>query len=136
MTDDNGDKGFKVVDRRIHDIDGSEKPNDDGADAASAADVPQDVRHDVPHDDQMLQFDFITFLLSLHHSAACHLGAAPEPETNTCRENLPLAKQTIDILGMLQEKTQGNLTGEEERILSEILYDLRMAYIKAIKQKP
>lgn len=76
-------------------------------------------------------FDFITFVLSLHRSAACHLGRAPDPETNTCQENMPLAKQTIDILGMLQDKTQGNLTGEEERILSEILYDLRVAFVKA-----
>lgn len=77
------------------------------------------------------EFDFITFVLSLHRSAACHLGRAPDPETNTCQENMPLAKQTIDILSMLLEKTQGNLTGEEERILSEVLYDLRMAFVKA-----
>ncbi len=88
-----------------------------------------------PGDESLLEFDFITFVLSLHRSAACHLGCAPDPDTNVCQENLPLAKQTIDILSMLQDKTQGNLTGEEERILSEILFDLRMAYIKAINTK-
>ena len=77
------------------------------------------------------EFDFVTFVMSLHQSAACHLGKAPDPETQTCQENLPLAKQTIDILTMLQNKTQGNLTGEEERILSEILYDLKMSFVQA-----
>ena len=56
-----------------------------------------------------------------------------DPETNQCTKNLPLAKQTIDILGMLQEKTKGNLNGEEERILSEILYDLRVLYVQNSK---
>jgi hypothetical protein len=75
----------------------------------------------------------MTFILSLHNSAACLLGKAPYPDTGTCAVNLPMAKQTIDIIGMLQEKTKGNLTGEEERFLSEILYDLRMAYVQAAK---
>lgn len=74
--------------------------------------------------------DFVTFVLSLYHSAGCHLGLSPNPETKTCDENLPLAKETIDILALLQEKTQGNLTGEEERILSEVLFNLRMSFVK------
>jgi hypothetical protein len=74
--------------------------------------------------------DFVTFVLSLHHSAGCHLGLSENPETKTCEENLPLAKETIDILELLQEKTQGNLTGEEERILSEVLFNLRVSFVK------
>jgi hypothetical protein len=80
------------------------------------------------------QMDFVTFVLSLAHSTSCHLGVSPNPETKTCEQNLPLAKETIDILGMLQDKTQGNLTGEEERILSEVLFDLRMAFVQASRQ--
>lgn len=83
----------------------------------------------------MPKMDFVTFILSLAHSTSCHLGVSPNPETKTCEENLPLARETIDILGMLQEKTQGNLTGEEERILHEVLFDLRMAYVQASKKK-
>jgi hypothetical protein len=131
MADQDGDKTFKVVDRRSHEADGTEKPEEEDAGTAG----PPGEQPDAPRDEPLFQFDFITFLLSLHHSAACHLGATPEPETRTCKENLPLAKQTIDILGMLQEKTQGNLSGEEERILSEILYDLRVAYVKAASKK-
>jgi hypothetical protein len=82
----------------------------------------------------MPKMDFITFVLSLARSTSCHLGVSQNPETKTCEENLPLAKETIDILVMLQEKTQGNLTGEEERILSEVLFDLRMAFVQASKK--
>ena len=82
--------------------------------------------------------DFTTFVLSLSHSALMHLGEAPHPETDAVQKNLPLAKQTIDLIGMLEEKTKGNLTGDEERLISQILFDLRMRYVeleKAEKKK-
>ncbi len=59
-----------------------------------------------------------------------HLGVMDDPSTGEKVKNLPLAKQTIDILGMLEEKTKGNLTEDEEKMLKNILYDLRMIYIK------
>lgn len=74
--------------------------------------------------------DFATFVLSLSHSALMHLGEAPHPEDDGVRVSLPLAKQTIDLLGLLEEKTKGNLTGEEERLLTQILFDLRMRYVE------
>lgn len=82
--------------------------------------------------------DFTTFVLSLSHSALMHLGEAPHPETDAVQKNLPLAKQTIDLIGMLEEKTKGNLTGDEERLITQILFDLRMRYVeleKAEKKK-
>ncbi len=75
--------------------------------------------------------DFNTFLLSLSTSALMHLGAIPDADAEV---NLPLARQTIDCIVLLEEKTRGNLTGEEERLLSEILYDLRMRFLTASKQ--
>lgn len=81
--------------------------------------------------DPEVPIDFTTFILSLSSSAAFHLGLAPHPESDRCCENLPMAKQTIDILGVLQEKTKGNLSGEEERMLGEVIYNLRMAYVDA-----
>jgi hypothetical protein len=84
-----------------------------------------------PGSDPQVPIDFTTFILSLSSSAAFHLGLAPHPENDTCCENLPMAKQTIDILAMLEEKTKGNVTGAEERLLSEVLYNLRMAYVAA-----
>ena len=89
-------------------------------------------------EDPSVPIDFATFVLSLSSSAAYHLGLAPHPEgeeEGTCT-NLPMAKQTIDILGILQEKTKGNLTGEEERILSEVLYNLRMAFVRESEKQP
>ncbi|HEU4382300.1 MAG TPA: DUF1844 domain-containing protein [Anaeromyxobacteraceae bacterium] len=73
--------------------------------------------------------DFYTFILSLGSSAFVHLGDAPHPETGKVGTNLLLAKQTIDILGMLQEKTRGNLAPEEEKMLQTLLSDLRMRFV-------
>ena len=71
-----------------------------------------------------------TFIFSLSSSALVNLGEIPEPETNLTRIDLPIAKQIIDTLGMLQEKTKGNLDQDEERLLKSVLYDLRMRYIQ------
>jgi hypothetical protein len=74
--------------------------------------------------------DFYTFVLSLGSSAFIHLGDAPHPETGELvPANLPLAKQTIDILSMLREKTRGNLTPEEEKFMENLLTDLRLRYV-------
>jgi hypothetical protein len=77
--------------------------------------------------------DFTTFVLSLSHSALMHMGEAPNPETGGVAKNLPLARQSIDLIAMLEVKTKGNLTGDEERLLSQILYDLRMRYVELSK---
>ena len=77
--------------------------------------------------------DFPTFVLSLSHSALVHLGDAPNPADGRTEINLPLARQTVDLLDLLQEKTRGNLTGEEERTLAQVLYDLRMRYVEVAK---
>lgn len=80
--------------------------------------------------DPNIPIDFATFILSLSSSATYHLGLLPHPDTQEPCANLPMAKQTIDILTVLQNKTAGNLNGEEERLLSEILYNLRMAFVR------
>lgn len=80
--------------------------------------------------------DFSTFVLSLSHSALVHLGDAPSPDGEARTPNLVLAHQTIDLLEILSEKTKGNLTGEEERLLDHVLYELRMRYVEVAKEKP
>jgi len=77
--------------------------------------------------------DFTTFVLSLSHSALLHLGDAPDPVSGERRVDLPLARQSIDLIALLQEKTRGNLTGEEERVLAQALFDLRMRYVEVAK---
>ncbi len=89
--------------------------------------------------DEHPTLDFATFILSLSHSALVHLGEAPHPDGEAPAKDLALARQTIDMLGLLEEKTRGNLTGDEERLLSQILYDLRMRFLelsKASGKKP
>jgi Domain of unknown function (DUF1844) len=83
--------------------------------------------------DPLPRIDFATFVLSLSHSALMHLGEAPDPETGAIEKNLPLARQTIDLVTMLEEKTKGNLTGDEERLIGQILFDLRMRYVEMSK---
>lgn len=76
--------------------------------------------------------DFSTFVLSVIGSAYVHLGDAPGPDGGGER-NLELARQDIDLLGMLEEKTRGNLTGDEERLLTQGLYDLRLRFVEVAK---
>jgi hypothetical protein len=81
-------------------------------------------------DYQLPKINFATFIFSLNSSVLVQLGLIDDPATGKKTKHLPLAKQTIDILGMLEEKTRGNLTKDEETMLKNILYDLRMIYVK------
>jgi hypothetical protein len=76
------------------------------------------------------EINFSTFIISLNASALVQLGVIEDPASGTKVKNLPVAKQTIDILNMLEEKTRGNLTKEEENIIKNVLYDLRILYVK------
>ena len=76
------------------------------------------------------EVSFSTFVLSLSSSALVHLGDIPDPSSQRSDKDLPMAKQIIDTLGMLQEKTQGNLNTEEERLVKTLLYDLRLRYVQ------
>jgi hypothetical protein len=71
--------------------------------------------------------DFNTLVLSLSTSALMHLGKLPDAENATV--SLAHAKQSIDCIALLEEKTRGNLTGEEERLITEVLYDLRLRFV-------
>jgi hypothetical protein len=85
-----------------------------------------DEPHGLPH------IDFSTFVVSLNHSALVHLGDAPQHD-GTVERHLALARQTIEILALLQEKTKGNLTGEEERLLLQVLNDLRLRFVEVAR---
>ncbi len=85
------------------------------------------------HAEQLPELDFAMFILSLAHSAWVHLGDAPNPADGQREMNLPMARQTIDLLAMLQDKTRGNLDGDEERVLAQALYDLRTRYVEVAR---
>jgi hypothetical protein len=78
---------------------------------------------------------FTAFVLSLSTAALQNLGVSlTEDDQEEACVNLALAKQTIDVLEMLESKTQGNLSDEESKLLANILYDLRMRYVKTAQE--
>jgi hypothetical protein len=83
--------------------------------------------------EKLPQLDFSTFLLSVIGSAQVHLGDRADPDGRT-EPNLLLARSDIDLLELLQEKTKGNLSGDEERLLSQGLLDLHMRFVEVSKE--
>jgi hypothetical protein len=143
MPEENeGKKDFVVKDRRIfaegkldaaekEDQEEKETPPDDEKKAAETDEANEEPMAETQEPPlQFPEINFATFVASLNASALLHLGAIEDPSSGTKNKNLPMAKQTIDILNMLQEKTSGNLSTEEESMLKNILYDLRIMYVK------
>ena len=64
-----------------------------------------------------------------------HLGEIANPLSGKMEPDMPVAKQLIDIIGVLREKTRGNLDSGEERLMEDVLFDLRMKYVEAVKKK-
>ena len=82
-------------------------------------------------DQQPSGINFVAFVLSLAHTAAVHLGDTEDPVSGKKMEpHLPAAQQMIEILGLLEEKTRGNLTAEERQLLEQILYELRLRFVE------
>ena len=129
-------KDFIIKDKRIF----AEKDQDQETKEESAKPPKEEVTASkseetaAPKEDttdyQLPKINFATFIFSLNSSVLVQLGLIEDPATGKKTKNLPLAKQTIDILGMLEEKTRGNLAKDEETMLKNILYDLRMIYVK------
>lgn len=88
----------------------------------------EEKKEDIP----LPEVTFSNFVFSLTTQALIQLGEIQDPGSKETMKNLPLAKQTIDLIGMLREKTSGNLTKEEEAFVNTALYDLRMRYVKAV----
>jgi hypothetical protein len=154
--------GFKVSDRRSFadqggdaadspDVDSppTTAPIDEGAvkpppDAATASPTPSATEGDADSPaaeasrgaDALPPVDFHTFILSLGSSALLHLGELDHPDGSEGRPDLRLAKHTIDIIGMLEEKTRGNLTPPEARLMESLLYDLRLRYVERGQKSP
>ena len=132
-------KDFIIKDKRIFSQEAEEnKDQKDKGDreapkeAKAEAEAPEhdESSPEAEAEPQLPQINFPTFIFSLNSSCWVQLGLIEDPATGTKTKNLALAKQTIDILGMLEEKTRGNLTKDEENMLKNILYDLRIIYVK------
>lgn len=122
------EKSFVVRDKRFS----ATKEEKDERQTTAEAKIGEIPTGDASTKEEALpEIDFNSFIFSLSTSALIQLGEIEDPFTQKIAKNLPLAKQTIDLIGMLKEKTKGNLTTQEERVIENILYDLRMRYIKS-----
>jgi hypothetical protein len=135
MGDSTGKGGFTVTDRRSFSEGGDARVREDpptppANDAAGPGTPPANTAPTLP------SVDFHTFVLSLGSSALLHLGELEHPDVGAAQIDLPLAKHTIDILVMLEEKTKGNLTPAEEKLIGSLLYDLRLRFVEAQKKSP
>ena len=133
-------KGFTVQDRRRFSPETgearetSEEPK--GFTLSGASEASNESQSTTPPvDESVPEINFSTFIISLSTQALMHLGEIPNPMSGKSETDVPVAKQMIDILGMLQEKTRGNLDAGEERLVEDILFDLRMKYVEAVKKK-
>ncbi|MBN1574308.1 MAG: DUF1844 domain-containing protein [Deltaproteobacteria bacterium] len=73
----------------------------------------------------------MSFIMSLSTSALIYLGEIPDPADNEHKKIVPLAKQMIDLISLLKEKTKGNLSADEDKYMENILFELRMLFVKA-----
>jgi hypothetical protein len=134
-------EGFTIKDKRTFDGEGKLKeefkkaPDGEGeAKEEREKDKGEPVRKKEPETPPLPEVNFSSFLLSLSSSALLHLGEIADPQSGEKRKDLALAKQSIDIIGILKDKTKGNLSEDEEKLLQNLLYDLRMRFVTASKQ--
>ena len=134
-------KDFIIKDRRIfsqENLDNTEKAEDKTKEEKINEPQAKESKKDYATGDKeteacLPEINFPTFIMSLNASALFNLGVLENPATDKKEKNLTLAKQTIDILCLLEEKTRGNLSKDEDLMLKNILYDLRIIYVKELK---
>ena len=129
-SDNKDERGFKVRDMR-----GQENETDPVEDVKmdSEPKASEQPSAGEPQQQQAPQIDFPTFVISMSTSAMVHMGLIEDPHTKSKTKNLDVARQEIDIISMLNEKTRGNLSPEEEKMMRDILYELRMRFVDASK---
>lgn len=133
------EKGFKVRDRRSLSQEEDKPAVPPTQDNASAQDHRNEETtappEETPTDGGAFPVNFSSFVLSLATSALIHLGEESNPATGQKSIQLPMARQVIDLISILEEKTKGNLTPQEASLLSELLYTLRMKYVETEKKR-
>ena len=121
---EDGQKGFKITDKRKNTINGEELSSQKKTDERTCEEIAEEEVFTTV-------LNFSTFILSLTTSALVCLGDLPDPISKEKVTNLPLVQQTISIIEILKEKTAGNLTEDEENLIGTVLYDLRMKYVQS-----
>ena len=133
-------KGFTVQDRRRFSSETGEAREDvaeaqEAANQASQQTTAAQERADGAQANALPEIDFSTFVISLSTQVLMHLGEIANPASGKVEADISVAKQMIDILGMLCEKTRGNLNANEAQLMEGILFDLRMKYVEAVKKR-
>jgi hypothetical protein len=138
MDEEQGEKSFTVSDKRFsaRSESGQERPSETPRSTPSSAErgsqtQPREGPQSTPGQEEI---NFASFLISLGTQAFMHLGELPNPMTKQREKDLPAAKHMIDLLGILEAKTKGNLADDEERLLRQLLFDLRLRFVRETGQ--
>jgi hypothetical protein len=132
-------KGFTVQDRRRFSETGEARKDAPEESGTATQKTPQSETivgggSETPQEPAP-EINFSTFVIGLSTQALMHLGEIANPLSGKVETDVPVAKQMIDILGMLKDKTRGNLNSSEDRLMDDILFDLRMKYVEAVKKR-
>jgi hypothetical protein len=140
MSKEQEEQGFRVTDRRLYREDG-ERREDAGPDQPAADKAANGAKPGAPsepgpsqHPDDAERIDFPSYVLSYYTQGLVLLGEVPNPYTHKTEADPEAARHTVDILTLLQEKTRGNLTKEEDQLLESVLYELRLKYMAKTKR--
>ena len=137
MAKEEEDQSFRVTDKRLFDEQGQlrdveEKREEPAAAKSGQTDAGSQPRPEAPG--AGARIDFPSYILSYYTQSLVLLGEVPNPYTNKKEEDLEAARHTVDILGMLRDKTKGNLAPEEEQLLESVLYEVRMKYMARVNK--
>ena len=134
MGKEEENSGFTVTDKRAFREDGGKRETGSG----EGKQRQPEPRDPAPAGDSTIlgeqpgaepRIDFPSYILSYYTQGLVLLGEVPNPMTGKKEDDLEGARHTIDIMSMLQEKTRGNLSGEEEQLMDSVLYELRMKFM-------
>jgi hypothetical protein len=150
--------GFKIVDRRSFDAQGNPREGEGAAEGEPQARPAEPVAREAPpprpsaasgagpgpsgyyvgeSTEEMGPLDFPQFILSVAQLGFAFLGDIPSPQSGRRERNVAAARQQIDLLVLLREKTKGNLTQEEGQLLAALLYELQMRFVEVMgEQRP
>ncbi len=128
------ERGFKVEDRRRFSPETGE-PRESAERAGTSGDHANETAGEESVAQDVPEITFSAFIISLSTQALMHLGEIPNPLSGEVEKEISVAKQMIDIIGLLQDKTRGNLDQGESKLIEDILFDLRMRYVEAVKTK-
>lgn len=138
MTKEQEEQSFRITDKRGFREDGevrtpeaSEKTEEQPANKPSSAAEGTPPGQELP---PRTPIDFPSYLLTYYTQGLVLLGEVPNPYTNKKEEDVDAARHTIDVLSMLEQKTKGNLTKEEQQLLENVIYELRMKFMAKTNQ--